>query len=183
MALVPPIAGMLRAPAPPVKPSRLPWALRREEERNRRQGIFDGAFYLEKYPDVRAAGLDPLRHYVEYGAAEGRKPHRLFDPAYYLRQRPEARAAGVDPLVDFLEGGATFANPHPLFDCAATRSGWWITSRQNIWRGRARNRSSFPMNRSIQRRLSSGRSSRPSAPINCEPEIRNRDRARSALVR
>jgi hypothetical protein len=117
LAMVPAVAGIRRAPAPPVKPNRLPWALRREEERNRRQGIFDGAFYLEKYPDVRAAGLDPLRHYVEHGAAEGRKPHRLFDPAYYLRQLPEARVAGVDPLVDFLEGGGRVANPHPLFDC------------------------------------------------------------------
>ncbi len=101
-----------------VKPSRLPWALRREEERKRRCGIFDAAFYLEKYPDLRAAGVDPLRHYVEHGAVEGRKPHRLFDTRYYLRQRPEASAAGVDPLVDFLEGGARSANPHPLFDCA-----------------------------------------------------------------
>jgi len=99
-------------------PSRLPWALRREEERKRRRGLFDPDFYLAKYPDVRAAGIDPLQHYVTNGAAEGRKPHRLFDPAYYLRQRPEARAAGVDPLLDFLEGGARTANPHPLFDCA-----------------------------------------------------------------
>ena len=70
-----------------------------------REAFSIGDFYLEKYPDVRAAGLNPLRHYVEHGAAEGRKPHRFFDPDYYLRQRPEARAAGVDPLVDFLEGG------------------------------------------------------------------------------
>ena len=109
--------------AAPVKSSRLPWALRREEEQSRRQGVFDPDFYLEKYPDVRAAGLDPLRHYVMHGAAEGRKPHRLFDPEYYLRQRPEARAAGVDPLVDFLEGGARFANPHPLFDCEGDAGG------------------------------------------------------------
>jgi Sulfotransferase family len=119
LAMVPPVAGDMRSePAPMSKTSRLPWALRREEERKRREGLFDGDFYLEKYPDVRAAGLDPLRHYVEHGAMEGRKPHRLFDSAYYLRQRPEARAAGVDPLVDFLEGGAAAANPHMLFDCS-----------------------------------------------------------------
>jgi Sulfotransferase family len=117
-AMVPPVTSESRPPAAVVKPSRLPWALRREDERNRRQGIFDADFYLEKYPDVRAAGIDPLRHYVEHGAAEGRKPHRLFDTTYYLRQRPEARAPGVDALVDFLEGGARVANPHPLFDCA-----------------------------------------------------------------
>ncbi len=106
------------------KPSRLPWALRREEERARRRGVFDAEFYLEKYADVRAAGLDPLRHYVEHGATEGRKPHRVFDPAYYLRARRAtlaagaANPAGIDPLIDFLEGGARAANPHPLFDCS-----------------------------------------------------------------
>jgi hypothetical protein len=116
LALVPASETRI-APVQPLRPSRLPWPLRREEERKRRQGLFDAGFYLEKYPDVRAAGIDPLRHYVEHGAAEGRKPIRLFDPAYYLRQRPEARAAGVDPLIDFLEAGGHVANPHPLFDC------------------------------------------------------------------
>jgi hypothetical protein len=109
-------AGATPPPAP--KTSRLPWALRRAEEQKRRQGLFDPAFYLGKYPDVRAAGLDPLQHYITHGAAEGRKPHRLFDPAFYWRQRPPARASGADPLLDFLEGGARYANPHPLFDCA-----------------------------------------------------------------
>jgi hypothetical protein len=119
LALVPQAVSVAPPRLPrPAKLSRVHWALRREEERKRRRGLFDPDFYLERYPDVRAAGLDPLRHYVEHGATEGRKPHRLFDPAYYLRQRPEARAAGVDPLLDFLEGGARVANPHPLFDCA-----------------------------------------------------------------
>ena len=118
LAFVPAASPAANESPQPAKPSRLPWALRREEERKRRQGLFDPAFYLEKYPDVRSAGVDPLQHYVTNGAAEGRKPHRLFDSAYYLRQRPEARVAGVDPLLDFLEGGARTANPHPLFDCA-----------------------------------------------------------------
>jgi hypothetical protein len=112
-----PVSERSSAPPPRIRLARLPWALRREQERRRRQGLFDAEFYLDKYPDVRGAGVDTLRHYVEHGAAEGRKPNRLFDPAYYLRQRPEARAAGADPLIDFLEGGARVANPHPLFDC------------------------------------------------------------------
>jgi hypothetical protein len=103
--------------ATPEKSSRLPWTFRRDDERRRRQGLFDADFYFAKYPDVGAAGPDLLRHYVLHGFRERRKPHRLFDPEFYLRQRPEARADGVDPLVDFLEGGARVANPHPLFDC------------------------------------------------------------------
>jgi hypothetical protein len=81
--------------------------------------LFDGAFYLEKYPDLAAAGVNPLRHYLRYGAAEHRKPHPLFDPDYYLRRNPQARGSG-NPLVHFLEkGGASGMSPHPLFDCEA----------------------------------------------------------------
>lgn len=77
---------------------------------------FDAAFYLERYPDVRAAGLKPLRHYVEHGAQEGRKPNRLFDPAFYVAGCPAAvRAeAAQNPLLHFLSHHA--ANPHPLVD-------------------------------------------------------------------
>jgi glycosyltransferase involved in cell wall biosynthesis len=35
---------------------------------------FDPAFYLRRYPDLAAAGVDPLEHYVNHGRAEGRLP-------------------------------------------------------------------------------------------------------------
>lgn len=35
---------------------------------------FDASWYLEAYPDVRAAGVDPWQHFVKYGRAEGRQP-------------------------------------------------------------------------------------------------------------
>ncbi|MCC7527480.1 MAG: hypothetical protein IT342_03090, partial [Candidatus Melainabacteria bacterium] len=35
---------------------------------------FDMTFYRNKYPDVAAAGVDPLLHYVTCGEAEGRSP-------------------------------------------------------------------------------------------------------------
>ncbi len=34
--------------------------------------LFSVAWYLEQHPDVAAAGLEPLRHYLERGMAEGR---------------------------------------------------------------------------------------------------------------
>jgi hypothetical protein len=80
--------------------------------------FFDAAFYLERYPDVRQAGMNPLRHYLRHGAAEGRKPHRLFDPEYYLSCCPEARKSR-NPLLHFIETGGRLGNPHPLFDCQA----------------------------------------------------------------
>jgi hypothetical protein len=35
--------------------------------------LFDAAAYLRRHPDVRAAGQDPLRHYLLHGMAEGRQ--------------------------------------------------------------------------------------------------------------
>ena len=38
---------------------------------------FDPAWYLKNNPDVAAAGVDPLKHFMEFGAKEG----RAADPA------------------------------------------------------------------------------------------------------
>lgn len=64
----------------------------------RASGLFDEAWYLQRYPDVAAAGMDPVEHYCRHGAAEGRNPSGLFDTVYYARQMAgrmaaEARAA------------------------------------------------------------------------------------------
>ena len=34
---------------------------------------FDQDFYLETYPDVKAAGINPVQHYILYGCKENRK--------------------------------------------------------------------------------------------------------------
>ena len=39
---------------------------------------FDPKWYLETYADVADAGVDPLRHFLEYGEAEGRNPSGSF---------------------------------------------------------------------------------------------------------
>jgi hypothetical protein len=79
--------------------------------------IFDAQFYLRKYPDVAAAGGDPFRHYLEYGASEGRKPHPLFDHDYYALYCPEARQGSEPSIFHFLKSPVPKGNPHPLFDC------------------------------------------------------------------
>jgi hypothetical protein len=87
--------------------------------------LFDRAFYLRKYPDLAAAGVNPLLHYLRYGAAEGRKPHPLFDPEFYLRRQPELRGH-TNPLLHFLEhsGANPHTNPHLLFHCEAYRQAY-----------------------------------------------------------
>lgn len=48
------------------------WRRQREFRRFRRNGLFDADAYLTRYPDVAADGMDPLRHYIIHGLAEGR---------------------------------------------------------------------------------------------------------------
>jgi hypothetical protein len=79
--------------------------------------LFDRDFYLHKYSDVAAAGVNPLQHYLEHGAAEGRKPHPLFDHDFYLLYCPEARDAAEPSILHFLKQAVPCGNPHPLFDC------------------------------------------------------------------
>ena len=106
-----PITGPCPSPTK-TRSSRLPFPALRI----RRARLFDPAFYLEHYPDVRRAGIDPLGHYLRHGAAEGRKPHPLFEPDYYLARCPDARSG--NPLLHFLDDGGIHS-PHPLFDSAA----------------------------------------------------------------
>ena len=79
--------------------------------------LFDRAFYLRANPDVAAARMDPLEHYMKHGAAENRQPLPLFDPAHYCSCCPEARGAG-NPLLHFLQiSDGRMPATHPLFDC------------------------------------------------------------------
>ncbi len=68
----------------------------------RRSGLFDAAYYLENSPDVRAAGADPLVHFIDYGWRERRRPSPEFDTALYLQEQPEVELAGQNPLLHLL---------------------------------------------------------------------------------
>ncbi len=82
-------------------------------------GVFDAEWYLSKYPDVAGAGVDPVDHYINYGAAELRDPNRFFDSRWYLAQNPDLTGTGLHPLVHYMQfGAAELRNPHPRFDAA-----------------------------------------------------------------
>ncbi len=66
-------AGLLNGHGSPVRWKAL--HLKRQIARVKRSGLFDAEWYVREYADVAAAGIDPLRHYVEYGAKEGRAPN------------------------------------------------------------------------------------------------------------
>ncbi|MFN9369845.1 MAG: glycoside hydrolase family 99-like domain-containing protein [Planctomycetia bacterium] len=99
-----------------------PWAnyRRRGWRRGRSpRQLFDAAWYRRRYPDVVAAGVDPLLHYVTHGWREGRSPHPAFDVSWYLRHNDDVAAAGAEPLLHYLtQGWREGRSPHPLFDAA-----------------------------------------------------------------
>jgi len=66
---------------------------------------FDAAYYLRNNPDVAAAGVDPLKHFNQYGWKEGRNPDALFNTQYYLNQNPDVAAAKVNPLTHYETNG------------------------------------------------------------------------------
>ncbi|CAN5393082.1 hypothetical protein BH10PSE3_BH10PSE3_10830 [soil metagenome] len=66
---------------------------------------FDAAFYCGENPDVEAAGVDPLQHYLDAGWREGRDPSPFFSTTSYLELNPDVVAAGVNPLFHFIAAG------------------------------------------------------------------------------
>jgi GT2 family glycosyltransferase/SAM-dependent methyltransferase len=81
--------------------------------------LFDGAYYLETYPDIEMSGVDPFGHFMTNGWKERRDPHPLFSTAYYLESNGDVAAAGENPLLHFLRrGGAAGRSPHPFFDAS-----------------------------------------------------------------
>lgn len=66
---------------------------------------FDADFYLAENPDVAAAGLDPLTHFLANGWREGRDPARSFSVADYLEIHADVRVAGLNPLTHYLLAG------------------------------------------------------------------------------
>ncbi len=50
-----------------------------------RREDFDAESYLQKYPDVKAHGIDPFYHYIRFGYLEGRTG-RFFDSNWYARK-------------------------------------------------------------------------------------------------
>lgn len=70
-----------------------------------RSGMFDADFYLTRYPDIAAASVDPLEHYVRHGASEGRMPALWFDSGFYLADNPDLGIAHINPFLHFLRVG------------------------------------------------------------------------------
>lgn len=69
------------------------------------QPEFDRDFYLGRYPDVAAAGIDPLQHYMTNGWKERRDPAAFFSTGYYLDTYPDIARAGINPFSHYVATG------------------------------------------------------------------------------
>jgi len=77
--------------------------------------LFDDEFYLRTYPDVAQAEVDPLLHYLEHGASEGRWPNPSFDSRFYAAQAKLRR--GENPLLHYIRTGRRLGYPTRDFGC------------------------------------------------------------------
>ncbi len=68
-------------------------------------GLFDASWYLKNNQDVAAANVDPMLHYLERGAFEGRDPGPDFSSHWYLKNNPDVARLGVNPLAHYLKYG------------------------------------------------------------------------------
>jgi hypothetical protein len=66
---------------------------------------FDATFYLAANPDIAAAGVDPLRHFLTTGWLEGRDPTPRFSVRDYLELHPDVAGSGLNPFAHFLISG------------------------------------------------------------------------------
>jgi hypothetical protein len=70
-----------------------------------KSGLFDYEYYLFTYPDVRIKDVDPILHYLRYGAKEGRNPSKEFDTKYYYRRNQDVLKSDINPLVHYILHG------------------------------------------------------------------------------
>ncbi|MDZ4370700.1 MAG: hypothetical protein U1C74_04675 [Phenylobacterium sp.] len=66
---------------------------------------FDAGYYRTVNPDVAAAGMDLLDHFLQAGWREGRDPTPRFSVRDYLEAHPDVAASGVNPFVHYVLAG------------------------------------------------------------------------------
>src|SRR5262249_20552720 len=88
---------------------------------------FDSAQYLAHNPDVAAAGVNPLEHYLQSGQFEGRVAYALplFDESAVADSLPEGAPVGTFSGIDASWGDAV--SPNLSYSLSADSSGGAFT--------------------------------------------------------
>ncbi|QOW24166.1 hypothetical protein INQ43_10705 [Lysobacter sp. H23M47] len=97
--------GLLRRVVGRGEPQRTQSVLASDAATIRDSGLFDRQWYLDRYPDVVKSGMDPVEHYLRYGAEESRNPSAAFDTGSYLERNPDVWFAGLNPLMHYIDTG------------------------------------------------------------------------------
>lgn len=64
--------------------------------------LFNEAYYSDTYQDVKRSGIDPVLHYLLFGATEGRNPNSFFNTKYYIENYSDINGSGLNPLVHYI---------------------------------------------------------------------------------
>ena len=67
-----------------------------------KSGLFDNVYYFFTYPDVRRSDINPIKHFIEFGAKEGRNPSKEFDTIFYLKMYNDVNVNKINPLVHYI---------------------------------------------------------------------------------
>lgn len=87
--------------------------------------LFDADYYVRQNPDAAEA---PLRHYLEMGEAQGRRPSLYFDPVFYRSHNPDVAQSGMSPLRHYaLYGGYEGRAASEQFD-----TGWYVATHPDV---------------------------------------------------
>jgi hypothetical protein len=89
--------------------------------------LFDSTWYLDTNPDVAAAQMNPLEHYLYFGSGERRTPNRFFNVAWYRDQFfndfRHRQASRIEPLSNYVMiGFARGCPPGPGLSALAKAS-------------------------------------------------------------
>jgi hypothetical protein len=79
--------------------------LRRNIRVLKASALFDSEWYLMTYGDVAREKMDPIAHYIKFGAAEGRDPSIHFNTSWYLRVNLDVAESGINPLIHYIKYG------------------------------------------------------------------------------
>lgn len=104
----------------PMPDSGLKWkdrfALWRQQKCFKKSGLFFKRFYCRQVPELSGKKINPLLHYILYGAWDNKNPNPLFDSAWYLSQYRDVYVAGENPLCHYMiYGWKEGRDPHPEF--------------------------------------------------------------------
>ena len=79
---------------------------RRQARLIRQSPLFDVAWYVQRYPQVRAHGFDPSYDFLWNAGLLDRDPGPGFDTSWYLHQYADVAHTGMNPLLHYILFGA-----------------------------------------------------------------------------